>query len=82
MMSELVQDIRTEFRESPGIVAMVRLTFVPILIAIEADRESQPLARSRLLAAGRFWRMFAVGSPAYETNRKLMYVERKSTGML
>jgi hypothetical protein len=47
----------------PGIVAMVRLTFVPIVIAIEADRESRPLARSRSLAAGRFWRMFAVLLP-------------------
>jgi hypothetical protein len=47
----------------PGVVAMVRLTFVPIIIAIEADRQAQPLEHSRSLADGQFWRIFAVLLP-------------------
>ena len=47
----------------PGIVAMARLSFVPLIIAIEADRQPEPLARSRSLAGGRFWRIFLVLLP-------------------
>lgn len=47
----------------PGIVAMIRLAFVPIIVAIEGNRGDSPLKRSRLLAQGRFWRMLCVFLP-------------------
>ena len=47
----------------PGIVAMVRLSFVPLIIAIEGGRQPEPFARSRSLADGRFWRIFLVLLP-------------------
>jgi len=47
----------------PGIVAMVRLAFTDPIVAIEADRESAVLNRSRDLSRGRGWRIFAVLVP-------------------
>jgi hypothetical protein len=47
----------------PGLVAMVRLIFVPAIAAIEADRETELLARSRVLARGHGWRIFLVMLP-------------------
>jgi hypothetical protein len=47
----------------PGLVAMVRLVFTDAIVAIEADRETEVLARSRVLAKGHGWRIFFVLLP-------------------
>ncbi len=47
----------------PGLIAMVRLAFVPVVVAVEADRQTAPLERSRELARGRLWPMIAVLLP-------------------
>jgi hypothetical protein len=47
----------------PGVVAMVRLIFADVIVAIEADRETEVLARSRQLAKGHGWRIFLVLLP-------------------
>ena len=47
----------------PGVVAMVRLVFTDAIVAIEADRESAVLERSRELSRGNGWRIFAVLIP-------------------
>jgi hypothetical protein len=47
----------------PGLVAMVRLIFADVIVAIEADRETEVLARSRILAKGHGWRIFLVMLP-------------------
>jgi hypothetical protein len=47
----------------PGLVAMVRLIFTDVIVAIEADRETEVLARSRVLAKGHGWRIFLVMLP-------------------
>jgi hypothetical protein len=47
----------------PGIVAMVRLIFVDVIVAIDADLEHDVLGRSRKLAQGRRWRIFFVLLP-------------------
>jgi hypothetical protein len=47
----------------PGVVAMVRLTFVDVVVAVEADLENEVLRRSTKLAQGRRWRIFFVLLP-------------------
>lgn len=47
----------------PGVVAMVRLIFTDPIVAIEADRESAVLERSRDLSRGLGWRIFTVLVP-------------------
>ena len=47
----------------PGLVAMVRLIFADAIVAIEADRETEVLARSRVLSKGHAWRIFFVLLP-------------------
>jgi hypothetical protein len=47
----------------PGIVAMVRLIFTDAIVAVEADRETAVLDRSRELGRGLGWRIFAVLVP-------------------
>ena len=47
----------------PGVVAMVRLTFVDVVVAVEADLEHDVLGRSTRLAQGRRWRIFFVLLP-------------------
>jgi hypothetical protein len=47
----------------PGLVAMVRLIFAEAIVAIEADRETEVLARSRVLTKGHGWRIFLVLLP-------------------
>jgi hypothetical protein len=47
----------------PGIVAMVRLIFVDVIVAIDADVEDDVLGRSRKLAQGRRWHIFFVLLP-------------------
>jgi hypothetical protein len=48
----------------PGIVAMVRLIFTDTIVAIEADRETEVLQRSRDLSEGHRWRIFLALLPA------------------
>ena len=47
----------------PGVVAMVRLVFTEIVVAVEGDLEGSPLVRSKQLSEGRRWRMFGVMLP-------------------
>ena len=47
----------------PGLVAMVKLIFAEAIVAIEADRETDVLARSRGLTKGHGWRIFLVLLP-------------------
>ena len=47
----------------PGLVAMVKLIFTDAIVAIEADRESAVLERSRSLSQGHRWRIFFVLAP-------------------
>jgi len=47
----------------PGLVAMVRLIFAEAIVAIEADQETEVLARSRVLSKGHGWRIFLVLLP-------------------
>jgi hypothetical protein len=47
----------------PGIIAMIRLIFTDIIVAVEADREPDPMGRSRDLSQGRRWRIFLVLAP-------------------
>ncbi len=65
----------------PGVVAMLKLIFTDIIVAIEADREPQVLQRSRDLSEGRLWRILLALLPAlplsalqtYATLRALQY---------
>jgi len=47
----------------PGVIAMVRLVFTDIVVAVEGDLVSQPLLRSKQLSEGRRWRIFGVMLP-------------------
>jgi hypothetical protein len=47
----------------PGVIAMVRLIFTDTVVAIEADREDDPMTRSRTLTQGLRWRIFLVLAP-------------------
>jgi hypothetical protein len=47
----------------PGLVAMVKLAFTDVIVAIEGDRERAPLERSRELSAGHRWNIFLVLLP-------------------
>jgi len=47
----------------PGVIAMIRLIFVNVIVAIEGDHEPDPLQRSRDLAEGRRWKIFAAFVP-------------------
>lgn len=42
----------------PGVIAMVRLVFTSVIVAVEGDRTTAVLARSRELTRGRGWRIF------------------------
>ena len=65
----------------PGVVAMIKLIFTDVIVAIEADRERDPLQRSRDLSEGQRWRIFLALLPAlpldllheYATLRTLQY---------
>ena len=52
----------------PGVVAMVRLTFVDVVVAVEAGLEHDVLGRSTRLAQGRRWRIFFVLLPMLVLN--------------
>ena len=47
----------------PGLVAMVKLIFTDQIVAIEGDRESEVLQRSRDITEGRRWLIFSVVLP-------------------
>jgi hypothetical protein len=58
----------------PGVIAMIRLIFTDVIVAIEADLEPDPMQRSRTLAKGRMWRMFAVLAPITLVNMGAMFL--------
>jgi hypothetical protein len=58
----------------PGIVAMVRLIFTDVVVAIEADLTGDPMQRSRDLARGRFWRILAALAPIALVNMAAMFL--------
>jgi hypothetical protein len=47
----------------PGMIAMAKLALTDAIVAIEGDREPEPLARSVDLTAGYRWRVFCVAAP-------------------
>jgi len=47
----------------PGILAMLRLIFTDVVVAIEADTEPDPMGRSREISQGNRWRIFLVLVP-------------------
>lgn len=47
----------------PGMIAMAKLALTDAIVAIEGDREPEPLARSVELTAGYRWRVFCVAAP-------------------
>ena len=47
----------------PGIIAMIRLIFTDVIVAIQADRESDPMGSSRELSQGLRWRILLVLAP-------------------
>lgn len=58
----------------PGIVAMVRLIFAAVIVAVEADLEHDVLGRSRKLAQGRRWRIFLVLLPMLMLDLAAMFL--------
>jgi hypothetical protein len=58
----------------PGIVAMVRLIFADVVVAVEADRQDAVLERSRQLTKGRGWRVFFVLLPLLVLNLAAMFL--------
>src|SRR5262249_48012782 len=47
----------------PGLIAMAKLAFTDAIVAMEGEREPEPLAKSTELTAGRRWRVFFVVTP-------------------
>jgi uncharacterized membrane protein len=62
----------------PGIVAMIKLIFTDSIVAVEADRTSEVLDRSRELSAGHRWRIFLALLPAAAINLVHMYASLRS----
>jgi hypothetical protein len=58
----------------PGVIALIRLIFTDVIVAVEADLESDPMQRSRELSKGRLWRMFAVLAPIALLNMAAMFL--------
>jgi hypothetical protein len=58
----------------PGIIAMIRLIFTDVVVAIEGDTTPDPMARSQQLSNGRKWRMFAVLAPIELVNMAAMFL--------
>jgi hypothetical protein len=58
----------------PGIVAMVRLIFADVVVAVEADLEPEVLGRSTRLAQGRRWRIFFVLLPLLMLDLAAMFL--------
>jgi hypothetical protein len=65
----------------PGIVAMIRLIFTDVVVAIEGDLTADPMERSRQLGNGRKWRMFAVLAPIELVNMAAMFLILDRTGI-
>jgi hypothetical protein len=47
----------------PGLIAMTKLALTDAIVAMQGDREPEPLARSAELTAGYRWRVFFVVTP-------------------
>ncbi len=65
----------------PGVVAMVRLTFVDVVVAVEADLEPDVLGRSTRLAQGRRWRIFFVLLPMLFLDSAAMFLVLDRVGV-
>jgi hypothetical protein len=66
----------------PGVIAMIRLIFTDVVVAIEADLEPDPMQRSRQLSQGRLWRMFSVLAPIALVNMAAMFLILDRPGMV
>jgi hypothetical protein len=66
----------------PGMIAMIRLIFTDIIVAVEADREPDPMQRSRKLAKGRLLRMFAALAPIALVNMAAMFLIMDRPGIV
>src|SRR5205085_5213161 len=58
----------------PGIVAMIRLIFTDVIVAVEGDLEPNPMERSSELSNGRRWRMCAALAPIALLNMAAMFM--------
>jgi hypothetical protein len=63
----------------PGIMAMIQLIFTDPIVAIEADRTSEVLRRSRELSNGRRWRIFLTLLPALPISLLHLYASLRAT---
>lgn len=66
----------------PGIIAMVRLIFTDVVVAIEGDLEPDPMQRSRQLSQGRLWRMLGVLAPIALVNMAAMFLILDRPGLV
>jgi hypothetical protein len=66
----------------PGIIAMIRLIFTDIVVAVEGDLTADPMQRSRELAQGRMWRMFIVLAPVALLNMAAMILDRAESRVM
>jgi hypothetical protein len=62
----------------PGIIAMIKLIFTDPIVAIEADRTTDVLERSREISAGHRWKIFLALLPALPINLIHMYATFRS----
>jgi len=69
---EVTITLSTALLVIPGILAMVKLSLTDAIVAIEADRETEVLERSRALTQGHRWPIFRVLLP-------LMLIELAAT---
>ncbi len=65
----------------PGVVAMVRLIYTDVIVAVEADLEPEVLRRSGRLAQGRRWRIFLVLLPIMILNFAAMFLVDRVQGV-
>jgi hypothetical protein len=66
----------------PGIIAMIRLVFTDVVVAIEADLTPDPMQRSRELSQGRLLRMFAALAPIALLNMAAMFLIMDRPGIV
>jgi hypothetical protein len=60
---EVIVTLRFALLVVPGILAMVRLIFTDVIVAVEGDRRGDVLDRSRVLTLGHRWPIFFVLVP-------------------
>jgi hypothetical protein len=70
---EITIALWTLFLFVPGVVAMMKLIFTDMVVAIEADQEREVLQRSRNLSEGHRWRILVALLPALPLSLVHMY---------